>query len=51
MNDIALFRTNALPQRAQSVLELDRLSGDAGGAIQKMERGNQTKPRIIINVE
>ncbi len=51
MDDLATFRTNALPQMAQTVLELDRMTGDATRQIEKMERGNRAKPAITIEVE
>ena len=51
MDDIATFRQNALPTMAQSVLELDRLSADADDTIRKLERGNQARPRLNIDVE
>jgi len=51
MEDIATFRQNALPKMAQSVLELDRLSSDADETIRKLERGNQARPRLNIDVE
>jgi uncharacterized protein YaaN involved in tellurite resistance len=51
MEDIASFRLNALPQMAQTVLELDRLSADADEAIRKMEQGNRARPGLAIDVE
>lgn len=51
MDDIATFRQNALPTMAQSVLELDRLSSEADDTIRKLERGNQARPRLAIDVE
>jgi uncharacterized protein YaaN involved in tellurite resistance len=51
MDDISTFRQNALPAMAQSVLELDRLSSEADETIRKLERGNQARPRLNIDVE
>jgi len=51
MEDIASFRQDALPKMAQSVLELDRLSSEAGETIRKLDRGNQARPRLNIDVE
>ena len=35
----------------ESVLELDRLSSEADETIRKLERGNQARPRLNIDVE
>jgi uncharacterized protein YaaN involved in tellurite resistance len=51
MDDISNFRVQALPQMAASVLELDKLSREAGKTIQKMEEGNQSKLKIKIDVD
>jgi len=51
MEDIASFRVNALPQMAQTVLELDKLSADSEEAIRKMEQGNRAKPSLAIDIE
>ena len=48
MEDIATFRTNALPQMAQSVAELDRLTTEAAAQIEKMNRGNLMRPAVTI---
>lgn len=50
MDDVAAFRTNALPQMASTIQELDKLSKDAGDAIQKMEEGNKAKPQIKLEI-
>jgi uncharacterized protein YaaN involved in tellurite resistance len=50
MDDIATFRQNALPQMAESVLELDRLTAEAAAQIEKMNRGNLMRPGITIDV-
>ena len=50
MEDIATFRMNALPQMAQSVTELDRLTTEAAAQIEKMNRGNLMRPGITIDI-
>ena len=50
MDDIATFRQNALPQMAESVLELDRLTDEATAQIEKMNRGNLMRPTVTIDV-
>jgi uncharacterized protein YaaN involved in tellurite resistance len=51
LEDLSSFRQKALPQMAQTVLELDRLTADAEQSIQKMERGNEAKPKLSIDIE
>jgi uncharacterized protein YaaN involved in tellurite resistance len=50
MDDIATFRQNALPQMAQSVIELDQISAEASAQIEKMNRGNQLRPGVTIDI-
>ena len=50
MEDIATFRTNALPQMAQSVIELDKITAEASAQIEKMNRGNLMRPGVTIDV-
>jgi len=50
MDDIATFRMNALPQMAQSVVELDRITTEAATQIEKMNRGNLMRPGVTIDV-
>lgn len=50
MEDIASFRSQALPQMAQTVLELDRLTTESRNAIEKMEKGNRMKPKITVDL-
>lgn len=50
MDDISSFRLNALPQMANSVLELDRLTNESRKAIDKMEQGNRQKPKLEIDI-
>lgn len=51
MQDVSNFRVNALPQMANTILELDKLSAEAESSILKMEEGNLAKPQIKIEVE
>ncbi len=51
MEDISRFRAEALPQMANTILELDRLTTDAEKTIQKMERGGQITPSVAIDVK
>lgn len=50
MEDVSTFRVNALPQMANTILELDRISADAEKTIVKMEEGNKAHPQIKIEV-
>lgn len=50
MEDIATFRQNALPQMAQSVIELDQISAEASAQIEKLNRGNQMRPGVTIDI-
>lgn len=51
LDDLSNFRRQALPQMAQNVLELDRVTAEAEQAIQKMERGNRAKSKLNIDLE
>lgn len=51
MDDVSSFRINALPQMANTILELDKISAAAESAIKKVEEGNRTRPAIRIDVE
>ncbi|MCC6137726.1 MAG: toxic anion resistance protein, partial [Bdellovibrionaceae bacterium] len=51
MEDVSTFRMNALPQMANTILELDKISSDAQQSIVKMEQGNKAKPQIKLDVE
>lgn len=43
MDDIASFRQKALPQMAQAVLQMDKLTDEAKHAIEKMDKGNKVQ--------
>lgn len=49
MDDIATFRRNALPEMAQSVAELNRITAEAAAQIEKLNRGNQMRPGTNID--
>jgi uncharacterized protein YaaN involved in tellurite resistance len=41
LDDIARFRQEALPRMAEAIVELDRLSDDAGRAIENMDNARR----------
>lgn len=43
MDDISQFRQKALPQMAQAVLQMDKLTEEAKHTIEKMDKGNQAQ--------
>ena len=49
MDDISTFRQKALPQMAQAVIEMDKLTTEAQSSIEKMDKGNQAKPALAID--
>ena len=51
MDDISRFRIEALGRMANTILELDQMSGDAEKRIRRMEEGNKTRPALTIEVE
>ena len=51
MRDVAEFRTRALPQMAQSILEMDSLANEAEKSIKKMENAKRAEPEIRIDIE
>ena len=51
MEDVSTFRMNALPQMAQSILELNEVSQDAEKTIKKIDEGNKKKPEIKLELE
>jgi Uncharacterized protein involved in tellurite resistance len=48
MEDIAQFRSNALPQMAHAILEMDKITVEAEDRIRKIEEAGQAKPTISI---
>jgi len=51
MDDISKFRQEALPQMANNILEMDKLTATAEEAIQKMERGNKAAPSVSLDLD
>ncbi len=51
MDDISTYRIQALPQMASTVRELDQMTSDASKQIEKINKGNQAKPQIKIDIE
>ncbi|NRA64152.1 MAG: toxic anion resistance protein [Pseudobacteriovorax sp.] len=51
LDDISSFRSKALPQMAQNILEMNDLTKDAEDKIQRMEKGNRNKPNLTIDAE
>ncbi len=50
MDDIAHFRQVALPQMAETILEMDKITAESGRMIEKLEQGNQAQPELVIEV-
>ena len=51
MDDVERFKQEALPQMKQRILEMNQLSGEANKAIEKMEKGNRSRPAIALDLE
>jgi uncharacterized protein YaaN involved in tellurite resistance len=51
IDDISEFRKAALPQMAQHILEMDRLTKETEQAIRRMEEGERMEPVIALDVE
>lgn len=56
MDDISRFRQEALPQMANTILELEHLTGEAEKTIQKMEKGDKMRPAVtkvgdVLNID
>lgn len=51
IDDVSNFREKALPQMANTILEMDKLSADAEQSMKKLESGNQAKSKIKIEVD
>lgn len=50
LEDISSFRREALPQMANSILEMENMSRITEDAIRKMEDGNRTSGSVILDV-
>lgn len=51
LDDISKFRSNALPQMAQTVIELDKITGDASKTLASIDQANKRRPELKIDVE
>jgi uncharacterized protein YaaN involved in tellurite resistance len=51
MEEIAVFRTKALPSMADNILQMDQLTRETEAAIQKLEKGTEAAPSISLEVE
>lgn len=50
MEDITTYRMKALPQMAETIVQLDRITADAEKTVAKLEEGNRARPQIKIEV-
>jgi uncharacterized protein YaaN involved in tellurite resistance len=51
VDDIARYRREALPKLAQTILEFDQLTGEAGEKLDEVEAGERTRPRISLDLK
>ena len=51
LDEISTFRSRALPTMAKSILEMDELTRETEGVIQKLEKGTKAAPSIALEVE
>jgi uncharacterized protein YaaN involved in tellurite resistance len=50
LDDLSSFRQNALPQMASQIVELDKMSTNIKGEIEKMESAKVARPELKIDV-
>jgi len=50
MDDISKFKLEALPKMAEAIEEMNNINGEANKSIEKMEKGNTTKPTIALDI-
>ncbi len=50
LDDISSFRRGALPEMANSIVEMDKLSSDMQDTIEKMEKGNEISDEFILEI-
>jgi uncharacterized protein YaaN involved in tellurite resistance len=50
MDQISTYRREALPKMAQTIIEMDRLTGEAEKAVQKMELGNRNESTLLLDI-
>lgn len=51
LDDISSFRQAALPQMAQTILDLDKVTADQEGVIRQLEEGNRVSSSLKIEVK
>ncbi|MFP4474315.1 MAG: toxic anion resistance protein [Desulfatibacillaceae bacterium] len=51
LEDISTFRREALPQMAQTIIEMDQLTKESEASIRKMEEGNLASDSVALDVE
>jgi len=51
LDDISKFRTGALPAMAQTVLELDQMTGAAAKTLTSIDEANRKRPSLKIDVK
>jgi len=51
LDDISVFRQTALPQMAENILEMDRLTKTAEEAVRKLEQGNEAAAVMSLDIE
>jgi len=50
LDDISNFRRNALPQMAQSIVEMGEITDNMEDKITQYEKGNQISPEDIFEI-
>ena len=50
LEDISTFRREALPQMAQSIIEMETLTSTMEDSIVKMEKGTEIKNELVIEL-
>ena len=51
LDDISTFRSKALPQMANNILEMDTLTKATEEAIKRMEKGTKAEPAVLLELE
>ena len=51
LQDINQFRRDALPQMAESILEMDSLTNKMETSIQKLEGGTEIQDDLIFDIQ
>lgn len=50
IDDIARYRSEALPKMAQTILDFDRLAGEAAETLRKVERGEKVRDGLSLDI-